>query len=133
MFITVAGELSYTCTLIHVYNLDNNGSLKTSSWEKEFKDSQFSVSRISGEIVGQVVPTFLANSTKVINKGSKAYSFKSIAHFDAANKPLSSGGEIAKDTASVQLLEIQEFREGDRKPFVAISMGGAGIVTGFCK
>jgi hypothetical protein len=130
---SVPGELSYTCKVIHVYKLDNDGSLRISNWEKQFKDSEFSVSRVTGEIIGEVVPTLLANSTKVINKGDKEYSFKSIAHFDAVNKPLSSGVEDAGSTASVQLLEIEEFRQGDKKPFVVISMGGAGIVTGLCK
>ena len=74
-----------------------------------------------------------ANSTKVINKGNESWSFKSIAEFDAVNKPFSSGMEDAVSTASFQLLEIQEFIEGDVKPFVAMSMGGTGIVTGVCK
>ena len=130
---SLAGELAYTCKVKHVYELDSVGSLKTSNLEKQFKNSDFSVSRATGEIVGKVIPTLLANSTKVINKGDKEYSFKSIAHFDAVNKPLSSGGENAESTTSVQILEIQEFRDGDKKPFVALSMSGAGIITGFCK
>jgi len=55
------------------------------------------------------------------------------SEFGEANKPLPSGSEDKQSTASVQLLEIQEFRHGESKPFVAISMGGAGIVTGLCK
>jgi hypothetical protein len=27
---------------------------------------------------------------------------------------------------------VEEFRNGEAKPFVAMSMGGAGIVTGTC-
>lgn len=129
----VASELAYTCKVLHVYDLEDGGSLRASNWEKQFKDGEFSVSRVTGEIVGTVIPTLLANSTKVINKGNKEYSFKSIAEFDAVNKPLSSGHENAKDTASIQLLEVQEFRKGLDKPFIALSMGGAGVVTGICK
>lgn len=128
----VASELAYTCKVIHVYGLDDDGSLKFSNLE-QFKDGKFSVSRVTGEIVGTVIPTLLENSTKVINKGNKEYSFKSIAEFDAVNKPLSSGGEDAETTVSIQLLEVQEFKEGVKKPFVALSMGGAGVVTGICK
>lgn len=65
--VSVAGELSYTCKVIHVYKLDNDGSLRASIWEKQFKDSQFSVSRVTGEIIGEVVPTLL--SQKVGNGG----------------------------------------------------------------
>jgi hypothetical protein len=129
----VASELSYTCKVVHVYELDDDGSLKPSSLEKQFIDGEFSVSRVTGEIVGAVIPTLVANSTKVINKGNKEYSFKSIAEFDAVNKPLSSGDENSQDTASIQLLEVQEFKKGLKKPFVSLSMGGAGIVTGICK
>ena len=130
---SIAGELSYTCKVTHVYDLDDDGSLKASFLEKNLVGLQFSVSRVTGEIIGKVIPTLLANSTKVINIGNKEYSFKSIAYFDAVNKPFSTGNEDAESTASVQVLEIQEFHDGDIKPFVAMSMGGSGIVTGLCE
>ena len=129
----IAGELAYTCKVTHVYDLKDDGSLKTSSFEKQLKGGQFSVSRVTGEIIGKAIPTLLANSTKVINVGNKEYSFKTIAFFDAVNKPLSSGDEDSESTANVQVLEIQEFRDGDAKPFVAMSMSGVGIVTGLCE
>ena len=80
------------------------------------KGSQFSVSRVTGEIIGEVVPTLMAKSTRVVNKGTTENSFKAIADFGA----------------QYQLIEIQEFRTENIKPFVASSMGGAGIVTGTC-
>lgn len=125
--------MAYTCEVAHVYDLSDNGLLDTSEFEKTMKARSFSVSRVTGEIIGEIIPTLLANSTKVINKGSESWSFKSIAEFDAVDKPLSSGSEDAISIASIQLLEIQEFRNGSRKPFVAMSMGGVGIVTGICK
>lgn len=114
---SIAGDLAYTCKVIHVYELDADGSLRSSNWEKQFRGSEFSVSRVTGEIIGEVVPTLMARSTKVINKGNKEYSFKSISDFEN----------------QVQLLEIKEFTQGEKKPFVAMSMGGAGIVTGLCR
>jgi hypothetical protein len=113
----MADPLSYTCEVTHVYDLSENGSLKASTWEKEMKGSTITVSRATGEIIGKVVPTLMAKSTRVVNKGSKEKSFKAVADF----------GE------QYQLLEVQEFREGTVKPFIASSMGGAGIVTGLCK
>jgi hypothetical protein len=59
----------------------------------------------------------MAEYTRVVNKGSNEYSFKAVADF----------GE------NYQLLEVQGFRESSVKPFIASSMGGAGIVTGLCK
>ena len=128
-----ADTLSYTCEVTHVYGLADDGTLESAAWNDTMKGKLFSVSRVTGEIIGGVIPTLLANSTKVINKGNEGYSFKSIADFDAVDKPLSSGTEDAISTASLQLLEVQEFHDGARKPFIAMSMGGAGIVTGLCK
>ncbi len=64
----MAGELSYTCEVKHIYDLSSEGSLKTSSFEKQMKDSSFSVARATGEIIGEVIPTLMAKSTSVINK-----------------------------------------------------------------
>jgi len=112
-----AGPLAYTCTVTHVYTVNDSGAIEVSGFEKEMKGSTFSVSRVTGEIIGEVVPTLLAKSTRVVNKGTKENAFKAVADF----------GE------QYQLLEVQEFKTGEVKPFVAVSMGGAGIVTGTCK
>lgn len=112
-----AGDLTYTCVVVHVFDLSESGSLETSSFENTMKGSAFTVSRQTGEIFGQVVPTSRAKYTRVVNSGSKDNSFKAVADF----------GE------QYQILEVQEFRNGSVKPFVSSSMGGAGIVTGVCK
>tara|TARA_B100000795_G_C22771358_1_gene428024 strand:- start:1287 stop:1676 length:390 start_codon:yes stop_codon:yes gene_type:complete len=112
-----AATLSYTCEVTNVYGLNDDGSLKVSGFDKGMKGSKFSVSRVTGEIIGQVVPTIMANSTRVINKGSSENSFKTVADF----------GE------QFQILEVQEFKKEDSKPFVSSSMGGAGVLTGLCK
>lgn len=113
----IAGALAYTCEVAHVYSLTDKGTLETSALEKDMKGGSFSVSRVTGEIIGEVIPTLMAKSTRVVNNGSKENSFKAVADF----------GE------QYQILEVQEFREGAVKPFVSSSMGGAGIVTGSCK
>ena len=114
----IGGEIAYTCDVKHIYGLSDDGTIRVSGFfEEQMKGSAFSVSRISGEIIGEVIPTVLAKSTRVLNKGSKENSFKAVADF---------GGQY-------QILEIQEFKQGSVKPFVAFSMGGAGIVTGTCK
>ena len=112
-----ASPLAYTCTIKHVYSLTDSGTLTTSPWDKNMKAGSFSVSRVTGEIIGDVVPTLMATSTRVVNKGTKENSFKAVADF----------GE------QYQLIEVQEFVTGEVKPFVASSMSGAGIVTGTCK
>lgn len=114
---TNAAPLVYACDVLHVYDLADDASLKPSAWEKTMKGSSFSVSRVTGEIIGEVVPTLMAKSARVINRGSTENSFKALADFEG----------------QVQVLEVQEFRPGPIKPFVALSMGGAGVVTGKCK
>jgi hypothetical protein len=113
----VSGEISYTCQVSHIYTLSEEAMLEISALENKMKGSSFSVSRVTGEIIGDVVPTIMAKSTRIVNQGSKDNSFKTIAEFDG----------------QVQVLEVQEFRSGAIKPFIASSMGGAGIVTGTCK
>ncbi|MDP6527512.1 MAG: hypothetical protein QF858_01360 [Candidatus Pacebacteria bacterium] len=113
----MASEMSYTCEVKHVYSLSGDGSLNISNWDKDMRGSSFSVSRETGQIIGEVVPTLMAKGTGVVNKGSTQNSFKAWADF---------GNQL-------QLIEVQEFKEGTIKPFVSASMGGAGIVTGVCK
>lgn len=115
--ISEAGDLSYDCEIKYVYNLTEDGLLKVSGWKNKFKGNLFSISRETGTIAGKVLTTILAKETRVVNYGSKENSFKAVATFNG----------------QFQLIEIQEFKEGQEKPFVASSMGGAGIVTGVCK
>ena len=115
--ISKAGDLLYDCVIKHVYDVDDMGNLKASGWQKEFKSNKFTVTRETGKITGQTLTTVLAKNTRVINIGSKENSFKAVAEFEG----------------QFQLIEIQEFKKGTKKPFVASSMGGAGIVTGTCE
>ena len=111
-----SAPLAYACTVKRVYDVDDTGSLRSSAWEPTMSQSTFSISRQTGKIVGQVLPTLLADSTRVLNVGGGEHSFKAIADFKG----------------QVQVIEVEEFRNGEAKPFVAMSMGGAGIVTGTC-
>lgn len=112
-----AGQIAYTCTIQNTYELDKESKLVISNWQNEFKGGQFSVSRTDGAIIGDALTTALAKQIVVVSAGSNANSFKSIALFDG----------------QVQIIEIKEFYKTAQKPFVAMSMGGAGIVTGWCK
>jgi hypothetical protein len=115
--IAQGGELAYVCTVEHVYDVSDYGKLVESELDDEMEGARFAVSRLDGKILGEVLATLSAESTHVVDGGSHNNSFKAIADF---------GDQF-------QSLEVQEFREGQRKPFVALSMGGAGIVTGVCR
>jgi hypothetical protein len=134
-----AGEMAYTCTITNVYDLASDGDLHASSWREHFVDQSFSVSRLSGDIVGAVLPTFSATYTRVINPGADDYAFRAVAEFDVHSAREGGDRKVARasnepsPTANFQLIEIQEFRESVEKPFVAMSMGGAGVVVGVCR
>ncbi len=107
---------AFKCTVMSIYKLTQGGGITESPWNKELADSTFSVNESSGAITGQTLTTIAAKSTQVIFSGSSENSFKAIADF---------GNQY-------QIIEIQVWRKGREKPFVAMSMGGAGIVTGSC-
>jgi hypothetical protein len=119
-----AGEYAYTCEVSHVYDLGNNGLLKTlPALENVMKENSFSVSRETGALIGNslTLDTSLAKSIHVINKGSTENSFEAIADF----------GDFKNGTHPFQFIKIEEFSKGVEKPFVV--MGEVGIVTGICK
>jgi hypothetical protein len=113
-FNAVAGEHSYTCKIINVYELDNDGSLRSSDLEKQYKGSEFLISRVTGEIIGDVVPTLLSRSTKIMIKDSNESPCKSISDFDY----------------QAQLVGINGVVPEEKKSFYAISVDGAGFITG---
>ncbi len=113
-FNAVAGEHSYTCKIMKVYELDNDGSLSSSNLEKQFKGREFLISRVTGEIIGEVVPSLLTRSSKIMIKDSNESPFKSITDFDY----------------EPQLVETNVFGAEVKKSFYAISVDGAGVITG---
>ena len=115
--ISTAGELTYDCYIKNIYSLGDNGELQESGFQNVFEGDEFSVSRETGKIIGKTLTTSLAKNTSVVNSGSDIDSFKAVAIFNR----------------QIQIIEIQEYKETIAKPFIAASMGGVGIVTGFCK
>jgi hypothetical protein len=115
--ISEAGELAYVCTVEHAYKVSDYGKLIASEFDDELEGARFAVSRLDGKILGEVLATTQADSTRVVDRGTGSNSFKAVADF---------GDRF-------QVLEVQEFHEGESKPFVASSMGGAGIVSGVCR
>lgn len=107
----------YTCNVLELYQLSDEGTLVKDPFSDAMAGKTFSISRTTGQVIGEVLATFWPDSMRVINEGSTANSFKTVA---------SAGGQV-------QVLEVQEFRDGPVKPFIAMSMGGAGLVTGTCK
>ncbi len=119
-----AGESSYVCEVAQIYNLQSDGTLRTSPiMEKVVKEHSFSVSRITGALSGNSLSldTSSAKQIRVVNPGSKDNSFRAMADF----------GTFPNGSRPYQLIEVQEFVAGPVKPFVL--MGDLGVVTGTCK
>ena len=116
-FTAKAGNLTYDCVIKKLYDIDDKGVLEASGWQSQIKGNKFTVSRETGKILDDTATTILAKKTRVINFGSKDYSFKSVAEFEG----------------QFQLIEIQEFKQSNEKPFIISSFGGAGLATGTCK
>jgi len=114
---SLGGELAYVCTVEHVYKVSAYGKLIASELDDEMEGARFAVSREDGKILGEVLTTPSAKSTRVVDRGSRSNSFKAVADF---------GDQF-------QIIEVQESHEGETKPFVAASMGGAGIISGVCR
>ncbi len=113
----LAAELLYTCVVRHVYDVDEAGRIRISNFESILAGGKFTVSRQSGSVIGDALSTAMAKRTWVVNYGGTEQAFKAASDFNG----------------QIQVIEIQEFRSEAIKPFVAMSMGGAGIVTGTCK
>ncbi len=113
-FNAVAGERTYTCKIVNVYELGSNGTLKNSDLDRKFKGSEFLISRVTGEIIGVAVPTLLTRSSKIMIRNSDELPFKPLTDFDY--KP--------------QLVETNVLDPEEKKSFYAISIDGAGVVTG---
>ena len=119
--VSIALAYSYVCEIEYVYDLADNNSLKVSSLEKQYKGKMFSISRVDGDIGGDdVIPALLPRSSKMLHLGTGRHSFQALAK------------HIIGRQMQFQLIEILEFKEGKRKPFVITYMNGSGIVTGNC-
>jgi hypothetical protein len=121
-----AGTDSYACEVKQALSLsEKDGMLspESSAIQNVVIGSKFSVSRITGQVIGETVGTETASSTKVLERGSIKNSFRSIA--DWADPNLA--------THAFQLLEIEEFVKGPDKPFLVFSSGGVGLRSGFCR
>jgi len=112
-----AGKYTYECEIKQLYDIDDAGSLQISAEQGAIVDRKFTVSRISGEIQSETLSSIPSTNTHVMIYGSNEYSFKSVAAYHG----------------QYQLLEVLEFREGIKKPFILSSMDRAVIVTGLCR
>jgi hypothetical protein len=114
-------EASYDCEVHNMYVLGEDGALRHSNYSDQARGDRFVVSRATGQVIGSWLPTANATSVEVLRQGDDAsWGFESFARFDVG------------PNHTVQVINVRQFHEGPKKPFVAAAFGGAGIVTGFC-
>ena len=117
---SASSEDSYECTIVAAYDLAVDGTLRPQGAGLDSRGGRFTVSRESGQIIGEWLPTLMASRVEVLRRGDTAWAFESISTYPT---PAGSSG---------QLIHIEHFREGPAKSFVAAAPSGAGIVTGVC-
>ena len=114
--VALAGDYSYFCTINNVYQLGDDGLITLSaSHTKIMRNERFSVDRRTGVIVGERIPAFRATKHEVLFPGRDGNSFKS----------------YFQDYNFVSYLEVYEYRQGTRKPFVLHD--SINIYAGFCE
>lgn len=111
-----AGPTSYTCTLMSFQQPP--GVLSNTDWVgKEAMKTQVGIDRATGRVIHKWIGNTSLSDIHVLNPGSKDWGFKVIASDGI-------GG-------SVSYYEVQEYAEGERKPFLAIAHGIAYF--GWCE
>jgi len=94
---------SYVCTISYSGRLNDDGFLIATT-DDPILGKEFTVDRTSGKIIGRYIGT-AGFSTRVLDGGSNQQSFKMLA--------MNSLGLI-----HVMYLEVQEFQQSSRKPYV---------------
>ena len=112
---TQARADGYICVVEGIYDIDEQGRLETFYRPPEVMT--FSVSRVTGEIIGDAVSTERAKTTVVINRGDSKWSFRATADF----------GEW------FQLIVVEEFNDSSEKPFIVVTHAAPSIYTGVCR
>ena len=115
-----AAENTYLCTTKQILQLSDSGLMEkhTGAYE-QLIDNQFSVNRITGEMVGLPFATQSYKNITILDKGSSANSFKVIVTSHPPNK-------------WILYVYVAEHREGKRKPFWGTDDGDK-IFSGYCE
>ncbi len=113
-------EDRYDCEIKEAYDVEADGLLHAGRWGGKPRGAKFVVSRLTGQVIGDWVPTAVATETAVLQHGDSEWGFQAIAKFRRG------------PGTNIQTIHINEFVVGSAKPFIATSHGGVGIVTGIC-
>jgi len=110
----VAGPASYKCEIHDYLGASPTGQFQPQAWSK--KSGSFNVARRSGWIVGDWLGNAAAAEIRVTSPGDKEWSFRVASFFK---------------TGEVSVLEVHEYADGAKKPFLALVSGG--VLTGLCE
>lgn len=114
-----AGTTGYQCVVVDVMGLRSDGKMKSYPKSPEI-GRKFAITKSTGELIGEV--SFgMGVKPQVLGTGSKDNSFKVLWMAQA-------GG---KNGVHADLLTIEEFVEGPKKPFIVTV--GSFISTGICE
>jgi hypothetical protein len=114
-------EERYECRIREAYRVTDQGTLEAGAWSGDPQRGRFTVSRESGQVIGDWLTTVRASRTEVTQAGNSEWGYLTLARFQNEH------GE------SIQTIHIQHYHPGPDKPFVASSPGGVGLVSGICQ
>jgi hypothetical protein len=111
----------YKCIIKQSLSLGKDGSTLPSASAAVFRNKEFIVDRASGRTLGDTINSQGWHKIEVWDRGSSQQSYKSFySHSGGADRPI----------PYFNLLQIEEFSDGDAKPFLLIQ--GTIMHTGFC-
>jgi hypothetical protein len=115
---TAFGEAAgYKCTIRHTLGVGGDGSPQPHVNAQAFNNKEFIVDRASGRMLGDINSQGWTGRHEVWDRGSSQQSYKSVY---TSPPPF----------VHINLLQIEEFRSGDVKPFLLIQ--GTIMHTGTC-
>jgi hypothetical protein len=116
-----AAEQFYRCTILSAQTLSEQGSLYPPHWLKLEVGKTFSIDRRSGVVVGALFASGQGARFTVLARGSPGFSFSALW---VDQRPLTTLGGF---------IQVQEFHDGEAKPFLVVDGNGSEVYTGTCE
>ncbi len=125
-FAQIAAANSYRCTFTEVFTVSPAGDREENALRDYLLSQVAVVDRKTGKVFHPEFGNEFYKERKILDSGSKDSSFKVIAL--SGQNSTRADGQLFQN---VSYFQINEYIEGQDKPFVAVAGGTIGI--GFCK
>lgn len=107
----VHAQTDYRCVIERVEHMNNASSSVTEMFDRVYIGKEFTVERRTGLMVGVLKNSSASTTPEIVDAGSKENSFKVVSIVRAGD---------AGPGSAVVLLTVEEFAEGEKKPFLFV-------------